>query len=53
MLKLKLIPCAIVTALLSLQGCGFHLPSEATLADTMPVVTHRQIRDPEAACGGR
>lgn len=38
MLKLKLIPCAIVAALLSLQGCGFHLPSEATLADTMPVV---------------
>ncbi len=29
---------AAFAAALALQGCGFHLPSEATLSETMPVV---------------
>lgn len=36
---LRMALCAAsVAAVLVLQGCGFHLPSEETLAQTMPVV---------------
>jgi outer membrane lipopolysaccharide assembly protein LptE/RlpB len=39
MLKLeKALCCAAFAAALLLQGCGFHLPSEATLAETIPVI---------------